>query len=184
MGRSSIHCAFCYVDCRYLNTLKSAKHSSNGLTTIRASLQDIRDSDKKGRWWLTGAAWVGNIGHHDSAQASDSATSASANSDAQFDQRLLALARAQRMNTDVRRSIFCVMMGGEDFLDACVFGSCSVAEQIITSNCPTTRAPCLVLTFVRNGWCRYEKLMKLNLKKTQQREIVRVLMHCCGQSAV
>ena len=25
----------------------------------------------------------------------------------------------------------------------------------------------------------FEQLMRLNLKKTQQREIIRVLMHCC-----
>lgn len=31
---------------------------------------------------------------------------------------LTSLAQAQRMNTDVRRKIFCVVMGGNDALDA------------------------------------------------------------------
>lgn len=33
-------------------------------------------------------------------------------------QKLLQLASAQRMNTDVRRAIFCVIMSGEDYIDA------------------------------------------------------------------
>lgn len=33
-------------------------------------------------------------------------------------QKLLQLASAQRMNTDVRRAIFCVIMSGEDYVDA------------------------------------------------------------------
>ena len=48
-------------------------------------------------------------------------------------------------------------------------------------------APLRVASIVPCGGCwvchRYEKLLKLNLKKVQQREIVRVVMHCSGQSA-
>jgi nucleolar MIF4G domain-containing protein 1 len=57
---------------------------------------------------------------------------------------LLALARARRMNTDLRRSIFCVLYGASDFLDA------------------------------------YEKLCKLNLHGSQDREVARILMDSCG----
>lgn len=32
--------------------------------------------------------------------------------------KVLELARKQRMNTDVRRNIFCTIMTSEDFLDA------------------------------------------------------------------
>lgn len=32
--------------------------------------------------------------------------------------KILELARKQRMNTDVRRNIFCTIMTSEDFLDA------------------------------------------------------------------
>ncbi len=31
---------------------------------------------------------------------------------------MLDLARKQRMNTDIRRNIFCVLMSSEDYLDA------------------------------------------------------------------
>lgn len=36
----------------------------------------------------------------------------------QFGEELLQLAAKQRMNTDVRRAVFCVIMGSEDFVDA------------------------------------------------------------------
>jgi nucleolar MIF4G domain-containing protein 1 len=49
------------------------------------------------------------------------------------------------MNTDLRRAIFCIIVGSEDFLDA------------------------------------FEKLVKLELKNKQDRDIVTVLLHCCMQ---
>lgn len=36
----------------------------------------------------------------------------------QVSSKIIELARKQRMNTDIRRSIFCVLMTSEDFLDA------------------------------------------------------------------
>lgn len=36
----------------------------------------------------------------------------------QVSSKIMELARKQRMNTDIRRSIFCVLMTSEDFMDA------------------------------------------------------------------
>ena len=111
---------------RYLNTLTNPKLGGTGaIEMIRATLRDIEESGEKGRWWLTGAAWVGNIGQHGAAAAAAATTAGSAPASgsglaAVHDERLLALAKAQRMNTDVRRSVFCVIMGSNDFLDAYV----------------------------------------------------------------
>jgi nucleolar MIF4G domain-containing protein 1 len=33
-------------------------------------------------------------------------------------QKLVQLAAAQRMNTDIRRAIFCIIMSAEDYVDA------------------------------------------------------------------
>lgn len=33
-------------------------------------------------------------------------------------QKMLQLAAAQRMNTDARRAIFCIIMSGDDYIDA------------------------------------------------------------------
>jgi len=61
---------------------------------------------------------------------------------------LVKLARKQGMNTDVRRSIFVVLMSSDDYIDAC------------------------------------ERLGQLGLTELQQREIIRVILHCCGNEKV
>lgn len=40
------------------------------------------------------------------------------NTEALETQKLVQLASSQRMNTDLRRAIFCIIMSGEDYLDA------------------------------------------------------------------
>lgn len=36
----------------------------------------------------------------------------------QYSTKILELAHKQRMNTDIRKNIFCVLMSSEDYLDA------------------------------------------------------------------
>ena len=69
-----------------------------------------------GRWWLIGSGW---------SRASSGVIGGSVEQEApvninmnEFDAKLLEVARKQRMNTDVRRAIFCIVMGSEDYLDA------------------------------------------------------------------
>ncbi|XP_059054861.1 nucleolar MIF4G domain-containing protein 1 homolog [Achroia grisella] len=77
---------------------------------LRISLHDLLLADEKGKWWVVGSAWEGNH-----TRAEDKSTVKPPGS---TDQKLLELARKQRMNTDVRRSIFCVIMSAEDYMDA------------------------------------------------------------------
>ncbi|KAH8994909.1 armadillo-type protein [Lactarius akahatsu] len=93
---------------------------------LRVSLADLHSADTRGKWWLVGAAWSG-----------DPLTKVAENA-------LVKLAKKQGMNTDVRRSIFVVLMSSEDYVDAC------------------------------------ERLAQLNLTEVQQREVIRVLVSCCG----
>lgn len=96
------------------------KKTLGGLKGARASeplgigLQDIRDAEKGGKWWLVGASWK--------ASSSDAKTQ---KQDIQPDDEadpenidLVSLARQHRMNTDVRRAIFVAVMGAEDVQDA------------------------------------------------------------------
>lgn len=62
-------------------------------------------ADERGKWWVVGSAWEGNITRPEEKPAAKLVPTA--------DQKLLELARKQRMNTDVRRSIFCVIMAAE-----------------------------------------------------------------------
>ena len=104
---------------------------------MRIGIQDIHNIDTKGRWWIVGAAWTGR-------DPNDNLSAESSKHD-EKDNELLKIAKAQKMNTDLRRSIFVVLMTSEDYMDA------------------------------------YERLLKLGLKDKQEREMVRVLLHCCSQ---
>ncbi|KAF5937939.1 hypothetical protein HYC85_025445 [Camellia sinensis] len=68
------------------------------------------DPDKKGQWWLSGDMASTTSNFEEVANTIDKESLEA--------QKLLQLAAVQRMNTDVRRAIFCVIMSGEDYVDA------------------------------------------------------------------
>lgn len=70
----------------------------------------LLDPDKKGQWWLSGDCRPIEHSVTEIAEKIDS--------EALEAQKLLQLASAQRMNTEARRAIFCVIMSGEDYMDA------------------------------------------------------------------
>eukprot|EP00842_Homolaphlyctis_polyrhiza_P006315 jgi/Hompol1/6685/HPOL_002820-RA len=115
---------------------------------LRVSMDDIRSIQTKGKWWLVGAAWAGH-GAPGTVAAKAAAGSSTARKEdtsaSHASVELLELARRNKMNTDIRRSIFVILMSSEDFLDA------------------------------------FERLLRLNLKDKQERDIVRVIVHCCTQ---
>lgn len=120
---------------KYLSSIKSSKLND----PIQVSISDIRNVDTVGKWWLVGAAWKGS----DQQEKEDLQVNEPADMDLS-EPNWLELAKAQRMNTDVRRAVFISIMSAEDYMDA------------IT------------------------KLDKLGLKKAQQKEIPRILVHCAS----
>ncbi|XP_074841168.1 nucleolar MIF4G domain-containing protein 1 [Carettochelys insculpta] len=90
------------------------RNSGSGRETqLRVSLESLLSADQVGRWWIVGSSWSGapmieNIG----TKTQDKLPVGKMSS------KILELARKQRMNTDIRRNIFCVLMSSEDFLDA------------------------------------------------------------------
>ncbi|ETV98404.1 hypothetical protein, variant [Aphanomyces invadans] len=118
---------------KWIGRVKSrVGHSNNAL---RVAFSELLAADAQGRWWIIGGTWV-----PPSQPAAKKNESSRTNS-------LLRLAEKQRMNTDVRRSIFCAIMGASDFIEA------------------------------------YDAVVKLGLKDKQEREIIRVILHCCGSEA-
>ncbi len=117
---------------------------------LRIGLKDIRESDKRGKWWLVGASYKDegqNNAEEEAAskmnfRSKDASTEVMMTVDASTD--LVQLAREQRMNTDVRRSIFIAIMSATDYKDA------------------------------------YLRLQKVRLKKSQELEIPKVLIHCAA----
>jgi len=112
----------------------------SGDSCMRVTLQDILDIGQKGRWWKVGASWVGNQYNQSVHEKTKPLPPGH-----QQESAILKLAAKQHMNTDIRRSIFCILIGSSDCDDA------------------------------------FEKLVRLNLRGKQDREIIRVLVHCCGQ---
>ncbi|EED18822.1 nuclear protein (Sgd1), putative [Talaromyces stipitatus ATCC 10500] len=115
---------------------------------IRVSRSDIQNSERKGKWWLVGASWKESDPLEAARQELSTSSAAigtnkvvtDQDSDGELD--LVTIAKAHRMNTDVRRSIFVAIMSATDYRDA------------------------------------HARLLKLRLKKNQEYEIPRVLVHC------
>ncbi|KAI8938264.1 hypothetical protein NX059_005923 [Plenodomus lindquistii] len=130
---------------KQLGTLNS--RNLKATEPLRVGLNDIKDTDKKGKWWLVGASWRNEPGSQEAVQETSTPrqqvqTLENEDDDSEVD--LVQLAREQRMNTDIRRAIYISIMSATDFKDA----------QI--------------------------RLSKLNLKRSQEVEIPRVIVHCAG----
>ncbi|XP_055528264.1 nucleolar MIF4G domain-containing protein 1 homolog [Wyeomyia smithii] len=94
--------------------LKGMITSGKYVSTLNIGLEDLLNVDERGKWWLVGSAWHGNKdGKGVGKEGSDTKSS-----EGGFSQQLQELARKQRMNTDDKRSVFCVIMSAEDYLDA------------------------------------------------------------------
>ncbi|XP_063626148.1 nucleolar MIF4G domain-containing protein 1 homolog [Cydia splendana] len=89
-------------------TVRGIIRKGNYATPLNITLEDLLKADTRGKWWVVGSAWEGNRPKPEEKIKAVPST----------DQKLLELARKQRMNTDVRRSIFCVIMSAEDYMDA------------------------------------------------------------------
>jgi nucleolar MIF4G domain-containing protein 1 len=79
---------------------------------LRATLEDLQSSETRGKWWLIGAAWSGDPLVDEKRKRQSAVQPAKEVVDEQS-QVLLELARKQGMNTDIRRSIFIVLMSSE-----------------------------------------------------------------------
>ncbi|SNX87662.1 related to SGD1 - essential nuclear protein, required for biogenesis of the small ribosomal subunit [Melanopsichium pennsylvanicum] len=142
------------------------KRTVKSYEALRFGLKDLKDADKKGKWWLVGAAWTGQTDQGDAQgltkllpmNARASTIQSSANSlsspavvkieEDETQQRLLELARAQGMNTDARRTVFVTLLTAEDYKQAA------------------------------------ENVLMLKLNDVQRREVIRVLVHCVGSESI
>ncbi|KAI9925604.1 hypothetical protein ASPWEDRAFT_112955 [Aspergillus wentii DTO 134E9] len=136
----------------HITKMRKILGSLNNSRVIRASepisisRADIHNSAKKGKWWLVGASWredpLESARKELSGVPLDHRKNELPEDDSEGEPDLGSIAKAHRMNTDVRRSIFVAIMSAQDYQDAHV------------------------------------RLLKLRLKRTQEYEIPRVLIHC------
>ena len=105
---------------RIKSNLKSTLGGVSDGGSLRICLQDIMDIPTKGRWWKTGASWLGNQASSLTSQSElkqNVKVSLNEKNKKQQD-KLLRLASAARTNTEIRKSIFCIIMSSTDCEDA------------------------------------------------------------------
>ncbi|KTW27778.1 hypothetical protein T552_02218 [Pneumocystis carinii B80] len=94
---------------KFLKTL-STRNSNRNSEPLKISLSDIESMNESDKWWHAGASYK---------KEEKKKTIASVDNFYENEEtKLLTLAQLQRMNTDIRKSIFITLMSGEDFADA------------------------------------------------------------------
>lgn len=91
--------------------MKSVIRKGNTVTQFNVSLDDLLYADERGKWWIVGSAWSGSNNVDEKPNAKKQTVF-------NFGDKIMKLAQKQRMNTDTRKNIFCVLMTAEDYLDA------------------------------------------------------------------
>ena len=84
---------------------------------LRIKLTEIRDTQKRGKWWLVGASYKDENQSANASSGSPPDYTEVGNSEFGSTD-LLQLAKEHRMNTDIRRSIFVTLMSATDYRDA------------------------------------------------------------------
>ena len=117
---------------KVVSSIKS-RATNTSETAVRIDWNELISGEVKGRWWVVGAPWQQKERKNgkkddDEDDKSKEAVSKSKKSavDAANDglieeklmPKLLKLAAKYRMNTDIKRSIFCIIMSGADYIDA------------------------------------------------------------------
>jgi hypothetical protein len=83
--------------------------------SVRALIHELRlqltEGDHKGTWWLPHVSADQMVGEPTTRKPAASEADA-----------VLQLAAKQRMNTDSRRAIFCILMSADDYVRPCIAG--------------------------------------------------------------
>ncbi|GFU07060.1 nucleolar MIF4G domain-containing protein 1 [Nephila pilipes] len=83
---------------------------------LSISYDDLLKAEEKGRWWIVGSAWVDS--NNTISKDSHSVKGNQLMLKPEVSEKILELARKQHMNTDIRKSIFCIIMTAEDYMNA------------------------------------------------------------------
>lgn len=96
--------------------LRNLVRKGMSVSKMNISYGELMAAERRGRWWVVGSAWVGQ-GPVVATEPTESLPT-DLKEEQKFSAELLEMARKQRMNTDVRRNIFCILMTAEDFVEA------------------------------------------------------------------
>ncbi|RLL95459.1 hypothetical protein CFD26_100943 [Aspergillus turcosus] len=115
------------VTSEHITKMRKILGSLNNSRVLRASepisisREDIHNASKKGKWWLVGASWKEDplvSARQELANLPQDNKAAVQEEDSEGEPDLASIAKAHRMNTDIRRSIFVAIMSATDYQDA------------------------------------------------------------------
>jgi nucleolar MIF4G domain-containing protein 1 len=144
---------------KWLGSVKSdigAKSSAE--TTLHVRLADFLNAEATGRWWKAGAAWVGRRDGEDTGNNRDSGSAIGAD--------------GSIGNSAARGSLNVANNEHTKLL---------LLAKKMRMNTPVRRDVFVVMMSSSDAIDAYERLVRLDLRGKQDREIVRVLVECCGQ---
>jgi nucleolar MIF4G domain-containing protein 1 len=137
---------------KWLGNNKKMLGNKMGDIVVRLTITDLLNVETQGRWWKTGASWIGRqqqqLQDSEQQQKQKQGTTGNRQSEESSSSSSASLlikkaAKENHMNTPIRQSIFEQIMLSRDILDA------------------------------------YERIMKLSITGKNDREIIRVLIECC-----
>lgn len=176
--------------------LKAMLRNDKYVITLNITMEDLLRADTVGKWWVVGSAWTGNINEMAAAQKKQEKGGENSKSE-RFSEQLLKLAKQQKMNTEERRNIFCIIMSADDFIDAfekilhlAVKDLRSIAYVIIHC-CLNEKAANPYYAHLALKFCHYNRKYQLafqfaswdrineidSLNKIQVRNLARFLQH-------
>jgi nucleolar MIF4G domain-containing protein 1 len=145
------------------NKVSTSRHGQIvGDSCLRVSLSDIVDADKRGRWWRPGASWKKDSFSSSSHQEQQEKCEVESNTD-----------RCDEENVLKKRKLCDKSSSEEKML-------LKLAKKL-KLNTETRRNILLVIMSSRDVSDAFERLLRLDLKGREDREIVRVLIECCAQ---
>ena len=86
-------------------------------TQLNISYKDLINANELGRWWIVGSAWSLKENSKDANGKEDANGKPDEDDHVEnnevYSEKILQLAKAQHMNTDIRRAIFCIIITAE-----------------------------------------------------------------------
>ncbi|KRX54899.1 putative myosin regulatory light chain [Trichinella sp. T9] len=153
----------------FTKLLRSCLSGKTPEMPLAFGLMDILEASTKGRWWIVGSSYVVPV-----AGASKSGDLNQFN----YSEDLLRLAKKNRMNTDLKRNIFCCILSAEDYLNA--------FEKLLKLNLSDKQEREIIhISFLTTQFALWDKLKILKtLKKTQIQNLSSLIAHLFGSLAL
>ncbi len=94
------------------------KEEKDNVSQLNINFNDLINANERGRWWIVGSAWSLKENEETTNDSLTKTQTETVNMSVQsvnegFSEKILKLAKEQRMNTDIRRAVFCIILSAE-----------------------------------------------------------------------